>query len=83
MRPITLICILTLLGMAGWHALSFLFDWTIWVGFWEVPEWLRFGLMLFTGILAALLYQESFGLRHLTQRGLLPAALHLPFRGSR
>ncbi len=66
MRPFTIASIFTLLGMALWHAVSLWFGWPIEIGTWLVPPWLRWVLLGFTAGLAGLLWQESFGFRHLT-----------------
>ncbi len=68
MRPFTLSSIITLLAMAAWHGVSLWFGWTITVGAWDVPLWLRWGLLGFTAGLAGLLWQESFAFRHLMEK---------------
>lgn len=68
MRPFTIASIFTLLGMAAWHAVSLYLGWDILIGAWLVPLWLRWLLLAFTAGLAALLWQESFSFRHLTDK---------------
>lgn len=65
MRRFTIASIFTLLGMSLWHAVSLWLDWPIEIGNWLVPLWLRWLLLVFTAGLAGLLWQESFGFRHL------------------
>ncbi len=66
MRPFTIASIFTLLGMAAWHGVSLWLGWTIEIGEWLVPLWLRWVLLAFTAGLAGLLWRESFSFRHLS-----------------